>query len=267
MASNPASSPDGINWTVHDAVDLTASSAGVVAFGNGLFVAPSVGGWTRLVTTSPDGINWTAHPSALPPSWPSSGDVQDVTYGGGQFVAIGEGGAIATSPDGISWTARTSGVTTNLVGIAYGNGLYVAVGEWFANPTYPVIVSPDGVSWTAVPAANVFNAKWTSIAFGNGLFVAKSYQGGPSFMYSTDGENWTAGDVANYYSGDGENIFYAGGNFVAGGGADIYASEDGDTWSTLASSVPHGIVGLAYGNGTFVTVQDGTGAMRATCVQ
>jgi hypothetical protein len=267
--TNPASSPDGITWTVHNTVDLRANSSGAVAFGNGVFVAPSGGGWDQRVTTSADGVNWTAHDSALPPSWPSSGPVSAITYGGGQFVAVGGGGAIATSPDGINWTARTSGVTTDFTGIAYGNGLYVAVGTWYVNPTHPVVVSSDGINWTAVPAANVFNAKWIRIAFGEGRFVARSYQGGPAFMYSADGVNWTASDVGGVTWGDGHPVIYADGRFVASGengGQMIYASDDGITWSVLASSVPHGGWAIAYGNGTFVTVEDGTGAMRATCV-
>ena len=269
VAANPASSPDGVTWTVHNTVPLWAASAGAVAFGNGLFVAPSSGAWTRRVTTSPDGINWTAHDSALPPSWPSSGQVSAITYGGGQFVAAGGGGSIATSPDGTSWTARTSGVTTDFTGIAYGNGLYVAVGTWFVNPTHPVAVSPDGINWTAVPAASVFNAKWTRIAFGEGLFVARSYQGGPNIMYSSDGVNWTAGDPGNVASSDGPQIIYADGRFVAAGlwgSGLIYQSDDGITWSVLASGVPHDGQAIAYGDGIFVTVADGTGAMRATCV-
>lgn len=268
--SNPASSPNGITWTVHNAVSLAGSSAGAIAYGNGLFVVPSSGNWTRRVTTSPDGVNWTAHPSALPPSWPpSGGEVQAITYGGGQYVAVGENGGIATSPDGINWTAQSSGITSHLTGIAYGNGLYVAVGEWLSVPTNPVVVSPDGINWTAVPAASVFNSKWTSIAFGNGRFVAKAYQkgSGGTFMYSTDGVNWTIGDTAELYSGDGEKIFYAGGRFVAAGGTTIYASDDGDTWSVLASLVPYEVSGMAYGNSTIVTVRDGTEAMRAACVE
>lgn len=274
--SNPASSPDGINWTVYNTVDLEGSSNGVVTFGNGLFVAPSMGDWTRLVTTSPDGVNWTAHPNALPPSWPPGGVVQDIIYGGGQYVAVGEGGAIATSPDGVNWTARTSGVTTDFAEVAYGNGLYVAVGEWFAFPTHPVAVSPDGINWTAVPAASVFNETWSRIAFGGGRFVARSFLGETKFMYSTDGVNWTLSTIDEVSWSNGQPIVYAEGRFVAvggdgSGGFKVYASDDGSAWSVLVPSVPYGDaaieMGMAYGNGVFVTVEDGTNVMRATCVE
>jgi len=269
---NPASSPDGINWTVHNTVALHNGAGGHIAFGNGLFVAPSQGDWTRRVSTSPDGVNWTAHDTALPPSWPPTDGVGDIVYGDNQFVIVGGGGGIATSPDGIAWTPRTSGVTTGFTSVTYGNGIYVASGQWFgATPDYPVVVSPDGINWTPVPAANVFNAKVTRIDFGNGLFVGKTYQGGPQLIYSTDGVNWMAGDPGNVYSSWATlPTIYANGLFVTagstGGPTTLYSSEDGITWSVLASPSPHGVGGIAYGNGVFVTVNDGTGAMRATCV-
>ncbi|WP_334147222.1 WD40/YVTN/BNR-like repeat-containing protein [Hyphomicrobium sp.] len=270
--SNPASSPDGINWTVHNTVDLANGAGGHIAFGNGLFVAPSQGGWIRQVSTSSDGVNWTMHDPALPPSWPPADAVGDIVYGDNQFVIVGGGGGIATSPDGIAWTPRTSGVTTGFTSVTYGNGLYVASGQWSgATPDYPVVISPDGINWTPVPAANVFNAKVTRIDFGNGLFVGKTYQGGPQLIYSTDGVNWTAGDPGNVYSSWSTiSTIYANGRFVTagntGGPTTLYSSEDGITWSVLESPTLHGVGGIAYGNGVFVTVNDGTGAMRATCV-
>ena len=67
-------------------------------------------------------------------------DVYGVTYGGGLFVAVGDGywytgggvytnKNILTSPDGINWTARSSGAPAtdvdSLADVAYGAGTFV----------------------------------------------------------------------------------------------------------------------------------------------
>ncbi|WP_334147223.1 hypothetical protein [Hyphomicrobium sp.] len=271
MAHSPATSGDGINWTVQSG-SPAGSVSGAIAFGNNLFVVPSQGGWTRDVWTSPDGINWTTHNNSLPPSAPS---IQAVTYGGGQFVGVGNDGAIITSSDGINWTERSSTVTTGFTDIAYGNGRYVAVGGWGV-PSHPVVTSTDAVNWTAVPSASVFNSRWNSVAYGNGLFVAKSYGGGPHFMYSSDGENWQAGNSGTYGTHwGGEFISFGNGLFVVAGAVGagpsdrtIYTSSDGINWSLQSGPGQAAIKRATYANGMFVGVNDGPSDMtvRATCL-
>jgi hypothetical protein len=73
--------------------------------------------------TSLDGITWDSG-SAFENTLPNS-----VTYGNGEYVAVGGGGAIHTSPDGLTDTVNVSGTTSNLSSVTYGNGLFVAVGN------------------------------------------------------------------------------------------------------------------------------------------
>ncbi len=75
------------------------------------------------VITSPDAVAWTAH--RIPPFIL----LGDVTYGEGQFVAVGNPGSILTSMNGQSWQQRLSPVRQRLWGVAYGNGTFVAVGD------------------------------------------------------------------------------------------------------------------------------------------
>ncbi len=85
--------------------------------------------------------NWTAA---------SSGTAQTlwgVCYGGGRFVAVGEGGTILTSPDGSTWTTRTSGTNVWLTSVAYGFAHYIVVGD---NGT--VLSSQDGITWESANA-------------------------------------------------------------------------------------------------------------------
>jgi hypothetical protein len=76
-----------------------------------------------LSACSPGSSPWTPRTSG------TSRALWAVTYGGGQFVAVGSGGTIRTSPDGVSWTSQTSGTSSGLYSIAYGGGQFVAVGD------------------------------------------------------------------------------------------------------------------------------------------
>ena len=116
---------DGEAGGLSDFVARSASEANFWysnTYGNGLFVAVSLSG-TNRVMTSPDGITWTARSASENNEW------QSVTYGNGLFVAVSFDGTnrVMTSPDGITWTARTASEANQWVSITYGNGLFVAV--------------------------------------------------------------------------------------------------------------------------------------------
>ena len=79
-------------------------------------------------------------------SYPATATLNDIAYGNGVFIAVGDNGTIRTSSNAIAWTTRTSGTTEKLNGITYkATGSFIAVGE---NDT--VLLSDDyGVTWTA----------------------------------------------------------------------------------------------------------------------
>jgi uncharacterized delta-60 repeat protein len=85
--------------------------------------------------------NWAAIPSG------TSRNLWGLCYGGGQFVAVGEGGTILTSPDGLTWVSRTSGTNVWLTAVCHGLGNYLAVGEGGV-----VLASYDGITWSRVPS-------------------------------------------------------------------------------------------------------------------
>jgi hypothetical protein len=89
-----------------------------VAFGNGQYVVVGL----RTMFTSVDAVTWT-HINPAPNS-----DLYSVTFGNGEFVAVGQGGTIMTSSDGAIWTPQISGTNTLLYSVTYGNGRFVAVG-------------------------------------------------------------------------------------------------------------------------------------------
>src|SRR5437016_6121750 len=80
-------------------------------------------------------------------------DLLGIAYGNGQFVAVGNSGAIMTSTDdGVTWVRRESGTTSVLWGIAYGNGQFAAFGVGPPGSSLPetfafILTSTDGVNW------------------------------------------------------------------------------------------------------------------------
>lgn len=161
-----------IPWTSADAgvsQDLNA-----VAFCYVQFVAVGAGG---IILTSSDGGqagSWTvADPG-------TNGDVANlygVTYGDGEYVAVGLGGSssqngtILASPDGQNWSIVVSNAPDNtLRSVAYGNGLFVAVGDngWTE-------ISRDGLSWIGESSATTNNLE--SIVCIDGTFVAVGNNG------------------------------------------------------------------------------------------
>ena len=261
-----------------------------VAYGNGLYVALSINGTNRVMTspdgatwtarsapeanvwsavtygkglyvavsaggtnqvmTSPDGVTWTARPFGLTLGFRS------VTFGNGQFVGVGTDG-IATSPDGISWTARTSPAQNQWYSVTHGNDLFVAVSR---DGTNRIMTSPDGVTWTArlAPAAN----PWNSVTYGKGLFVAVASSGTQRVMTSPDGLTWTARNATELNTWF--SVVYGNGLFTAvatSGVNQTMTSPDGLTWTALASTGNSSWSAVAYGDGRFVSVA-GSGTQR-----
>jgi len=78
---------------------------------------------------------------------PTANNLHAVTYGNGQFVAVGDTGTIMTSTDGVTWVQRQSGTSYPLYGIAYGNGQFVAVASAYTGAPGTIVSSADGVNW------------------------------------------------------------------------------------------------------------------------
>lgn len=113
-----AYSTDGISWT---GVTLPFKTWRSVAYGDRKFVA--IAAQSREAVYSTDGVTWAAAtlPSAI--YW------QNVTYGGGKFVAVStlSSNEAAYSTDGITWRAATMPSSAYWRCVTYGNGKFVAV--------------------------------------------------------------------------------------------------------------------------------------------
>jgi hypothetical protein len=123
------------------------------------------------------------------------------------------------------------------------------------------MTSPDGTNWTSRNSATDNN--WTSVTYGNGLFVAVSVTGtGNRVMTSPDGTNWTSRNSAT--DNNWRGVTYGNGLFVAvsatGTGNRVMTSPDGTNWTSRTSATDNNWFSVTYGNGLFVAVSvTGTG--------
>jgi phospholipase/lecithinase/hemolysin len=197
---------------------------------------------------------------------PTGNHLSAITYGNGQFVAVGDLGTIVTSADGLTWAERHSGTTNGLTTIAYGNGRFVAAGAGV------IVTSADGVNWIVRPFlgnGGLFNT--SAIVYGNGQFVAweQADSGKPGILTSIDGVEWQWAfwplDSNIFAIAHGDGQFVAVGASSANSSGAIATSDDGVNWVQRPSGTDKSLNGIAYGNGLFVAVgtshADGSGGV------
>jgi hypothetical protein len=246
-----------------------------VAYGNGKFVAV---GSNNKIAYSTDGINWTA--VATKPFLQGVNllgndrtNISCITYGNGKFIIGGQrmhphpnsetdpvGAQLAYSTDGINWTAIDATMFgfgtfvdngSSIEALAYENGKFFASSGY---PTYCNAYSTDGINWTSISVFPTVPNNFTTIAYGNGKFVAGRID--ERRAYSTDGITWT--QTAKAF--DTRDIIYANGKFVAvGRSSNIWYSANGLDWTnTQAFGATYGGAGsfysIAHGGGKFVVV-------------
>jgi hypothetical protein len=176
--SAPATSPDGITWTVHPAQpDIQAHH---YAAGNGRFVG--IAGFDMgmaYVTSSTDGILWQRN--ALTTG--STHVFTSLTFADSFFVMTDNNGGIYYSADGITWNGRTE-APQQFTGTAYGNGAWIAIGgdsilrataqftaksaanlqlvQSTANTWNLVVTGSPGEKWQIQSAANCVSSQWSN---------------------------------------------------------------------------------------------------------
>jgi hypothetical protein len=187
-----------------------------IAYGGGRFVA--LGGLLYTngtqkghVLASGDGATWTV--SGFSPT-ANMGYLtfNDVTYGGGEFVAVrplgSYSGEILTSADGLIWKSAGVFPTNSLYTIAYGNGRFVVAGTADGSYQGVLLSSADGATWIRQSLPDVQGIG--KIVFGNGFFLATL--GDRGLLSSTDGLSWTKLAAPNAYFQSiaaGEGVFLA----------------------------------------------------------
>jgi len=158
------------------------------------------------------------------------------------------------STDGINWTQSSwpSGLSVNsyqwMVSF-FANDRYVAA----TNGSFPntkIAYSTDGINWVN-SGTSPFNAAFNCGAFGNGVYVLLSSQGGTNMITSTDGINWTASNALASTGVSWSYMVFANGKFLAtGGNVKTATSTDGINWSIVTNSRIR--AGGTYGNGMWI---------------
>jgi photosystem II stability/assembly factor-like uncharacterized protein len=190
----------------------------------------------RLVS-SPDLINWTEIDTG------ADQELEAITYGGGQFVTVGEAGTLVRSTNGTTWTLLPVANSIDYYGLASNGQRLVAAGD-----DGTIVTSDDGQNWTVrgTPSSRNLHA----VGYGNNLFVASGRRG--LIMTSPDGAQWTRREsgVTNYL----ERVAYGADGWLAvGEHGDLSSSVNGLDWTpgtTGDAYADH--EGVAYGAGRWV---------------
>jgi hypothetical protein len=165
-----------------------------------------------IILTSIDATNWSS-PTGISPGWAP----RAVTFGEGQFVAIG-GNAAGISTDGTNWTRVDLRLELGWpVGVTYGGGKFVAIGGSTAGSGSSIITSTDGTNW--IQQVTGITNTLAAVTYGNGQFVA------------VGGDRDAFGDPIT---------------------GTVFTSVDAVTWLPQRSGTDLPLTGVAYGNGYFV---------------
>jgi hypothetical protein len=223
-------SSDGSFWNNANGSFFSPLSA--LTYGNGKFVAASAAG---RFYNSLNGIDWTE--VSIGPS-----DYRSVVHGSNGFVGVGDNGLFGFSTNGSNWSSQFIG--RSLTTVSYAHNRYIGTG--FGGR---ILSSINGTNWTS-NSVSVADFNLRRVDWINGRFFASGEQG--QLLTSADGSNWTpcvapsAGSVTF-------NAFAHGlGLYVTGGSSSLFASPDGTNFGFTGQGFV--LNGLAFGNGTFVSV-------------
>jgi hypothetical protein len=168
---------------------------------------------------------------------------------------------------GVTWVsggALSAGLSGTAVSVAYGDGRWVVLGSGGAS----AYSTNGGISW--VSGGTVGAGTYTSIAYGQGVFVAIT-TGATTTRISTDGgQTWAAGGALPA-SSTWVSIAYGANKFVAvssNGAVDpAYSVDRGTTWSNAGETGYLGtgtITSVHYGQGVFVVTTSSSNNMSSS---
>jgi hypothetical protein len=206
----------------------------------------------------------------VPQSWlsisPTNKNLTAVTYGQGQFVAVGWGNVTLKSPDGFQWSQALllggppgGGEQDHFFAAAYGNGVFVGAGQ----QNMLLATSADAVNWTnrgTIGTEHIYG-----LTFANGHFVGVGYGAlRPIYIISsTDGLNWSS--PASYPTSNTLlAVTYGNGLYVAvGESGTIVRSSDLVTWTVCNSGTTKTLRAITYTGTRFLAGGDSATMLRS----
>jgi len=224
-------SSDGKSWTDQTTVSTLLSG---VTFCNKIFLAKTS---ENRIMTSPDEMTWTVNTP--------SQTIPDLSCANNTFIGFRQNGSllqIVSSKDGVNWTVNEDTVSSSpeafrrVANLSYGNGVYVGMAVMCGLKTcwVDIISSTNITNWTLAKDAGL--SQHSSIAYGNGVFVAVTNWN--YFMYwyasfaSVDGINWTTIDPPVPLS----NAYFVKDAFLNFGDGSISTSPNGVNWTVVSAN-------------------------------
>ena len=212
--------------------------------------------YSSVVSTGGSGLSATYNIVRTGVAYAVTQSVSGSNYKAGDTLTIAGtlvGGTSPTNDITISVTAVSSGSITNFTYTGTGaGGLYLAIPTSGTTTMY----STNGTSFSAAGGTVALaSASWTSLAYGNGRWVAVS--NGTASSYTTDALTFNPGVIS---SANWTAVCYGNGVFmaVASGGTAAAYSSTGATWiATGALPASTTWSGVAYGAGVYVAVATG----------
>ena len=177
---------------------------------------------------------------------PDTGNLSFAAFGGGQFLAGGDGGTLAKRDAGGTVWSRVddSGTRQRLFGGALTGGTRLAVG-WLG----AVTVSKNAGTWRLAKGVELVNLE--DVIHDGDQFIAVGKTG--KVGLSPDGEAWTfheSGTAAWL-----KHVTIGGGTYAAvGTRGTIVTSINGSKWTERNTPTTNGLESVAFGNGQFVAV-------------
>jgi hypothetical protein len=182
------------------------------------------------IHSSLDGIVWTPATFVTGGLVPS-GDLNDVTWNGSNYVAVGETGLIWLSSDGTSWKLGNTGVGA-MTHVNWIGGEYVALRTGLKFST-----SPDGAQWTdhgSSKRGSGVSSVWT----GTRCITVDSYGYIATFSDSESCTTRNSGTDASLSSvvWTGSFALATGVPLANGANGTVLKSTDGITWNSVAAT-------------------------------
>ena len=257
-------SADGVDW-VKEESGVGDTLVAVAAFGTDIV---AVGNDVVLLSTD-HGNSWTVTYS---PAMTGFGSValnsSQYVLGGFDFERASE--TITISEDrGETWEVVDDDPDQKfpINEIAYGNGYFVATSWNSTSFGGRVKVSADGRQWNEISITEGDEAAWFTMVMHDGdQFVVAGYSG---VSMSLDGLNWTQKQTPLLNFGflcgatDGSKLILAGGfgsifwgafNLQSHWPDGIASTDGGSTWEFFGIDEGYLSLGMAFGNGRFVSV-------------
>ena len=224
----------------------------------------TIASYSSIATTGGSGTSASYNISRTGVAYVVTQNVAGSGYVAGNVLTIlgtSVGGTSPLNDITITVTAVNSGSVTNFTYTGTGSGgLYLAIPTSGTTTQY----STNGTTWAAGGGTIALaSASWTSLAYGNGRWVAVS--NGTATSYTTDALTFNAGVISN---GNWTSVCYGNNVFmtVASGSTAAAYSSTGATWiATGALPASTTWSGVAYGAGTYVAIASG-GTQAASSV-